>query len=119
MSRRCSRPGRWPAANRFLRGTLTHALLQHLPTLPQAGWTAAAQGFIATRGGALSARAREAIVEETLAILTAPEFAPLFGPNARAEVPIVALLANPKRKGPPLEAQRPDRSPDRRSAIGS
>ena len=28
--------------HRFLRGTLTHALLQHLPTLPASGWPKAA-----------------------------------------------------------------------------
>ena len=27
---------RWPTTRRFLRGTLTHALLEHLPALPQA-----------------------------------------------------------------------------------
>jgi ATP-dependent helicase/nuclease subunit A len=89
--------------NRFLRGTLTHALLQHLPELPAASWPQAAQKFIDQRGGALSDRARKDIVKETLAILRAREFAPLFGPQSRAEVPIVALLPNPKPKGVPLK----------------
>jgi ATP-dependent helicase/nuclease subunit A len=35
--------------------------------------------------------------------LQSAEFAPLFGPKSRAEVPIVALIPNPKRKGPPLK----------------
>ena len=48
-------------------------------------------------------RRAQGIVRETLAILTAPEFAPLFGPQSRAEVPVVALLPNPKRKGAPLK----------------
>jgi ATP-dependent helicase/nuclease subunit A len=89
--------------NRFLRGTLTHALLQHLPTLPAAGWDKAASGFLDLRGGALSPDARRDIVAETLAILHASEFAPLFGPQSRAEVPIVALIPNSRRKGPPLK----------------
>ena len=42
-------------------------------------------------------------MRETLAILTAPEFAPLFGPQSRAEVPVVALLPNPNAKGAPLK----------------
>jgi len=88
---------------RFLRGTLTHALLQYLPALPQQSWNRAAKGFIDRRGAALSPAARQGIVRETLAILTAPEFAPLFGPQSRAEVPVVALLPNPKRKGAPLK----------------
>jgi len=91
------------ADNRFLRGTLTHALLQHLPTLPPSGWEKAAEGFLAARGGALTPKARRSIAKETLAILTAPEFAPLFGPQSRAEVPIVALIPNPKGKGVPLK----------------
>lgn len=89
--------------NRFIRGTLTHALLQYLPTLPQAGWEKAATGFLAARGEALSAKVRGSIAKESLAILTAPEFAPLFGPKSRAEVPIVAVLPNPTGKGPPLK----------------
>ncbi len=87
---------------RFLRGTLTHALLQYLPGLPQQGWNRAANSFIERRGAALSPNARQGIVRETLAILTAPELAPLFGPQSRAEVPVVAVLPNPKPKGAPL-----------------
>jgi ATP-dependent helicase/nuclease subunit A len=86
------------AQDRFVRGTLTHALLQHLPTLPAVGWAKAADGFIAERGSGLSPPARASIAKETLAILTAPQFAPLFGPLSRAEVPIVARLANPNPK---------------------
>jgi len=88
---------------RFLRGTLTHALLQHLPTLPAAGWRAAAEGFVKRRGSMLSARVRAGIVKETLAILTDPAFAALFGPQSRAEVPIVARLPNPKPQGADLK----------------
>jgi ATP-dependent helicase/nuclease subunit A len=96
-------PGAAMSEGRFLRGTLTHALLQYLPTLPAAGWAAAAKGFLEQRGGALEARARTAIVNETLAILTDPAFAPLFGPGSRAEVPIVARLPNPKPQGTALK----------------
>ncbi len=89
--------------HRFLRGTLTHALLQHLPTLPASGWPKAATGYLEARGSALPPAARKRVAAETLAILQSPEFAPLFGPQSRAEVPIVALIPNPKRKGPPLK----------------
>ena len=34
-SRRSCRRPRWPRTGRFLRGTLTHALLEHLPGLPR------------------------------------------------------------------------------------
>ena len=77
---------------RFLRGTLTHALLQYLPSLPPDAWPAAAEAFLASRGDALPPRTRDGIVKETLAILLHPQFGELFGPNSKAEVPIVAML---------------------------
>ncbi len=89
--------------SRFLRGNLTHALLQHLPTLPAARWPAAAKGFVERRGAALSSGVRAGIVKETLAILNDPAFAALFGPESRAEVPIVARLPNPKPQGAALK----------------
>jgi ATP-dependent helicase/nuclease subunit A len=89
--------------DRILRGTLTHALLEHLPSLPKADWNNAAIQFIEMRGTDLSPRVRVNIVEESLAILNAPDFAALFGPRSRAEVPIVAHIANPKSKGSPFK----------------
>ena len=96
-------PGAAMSEGRFLRGTLTHALLQYLPALPPAGWKTAAKGFLDQRGAELSTRARSEIVKETLAILTDPAFAPLFGPGSRAEVPIVARLPNPRPQGTALK----------------
>jgi ATP-dependent helicase/nuclease subunit A len=84
--------------NKFLRGTLTHALLEHLPTLPSASWQSAAIRFIAQRGAGLSASTRASIVNESLAVLTDPTFAAVFGPGSRAEVPLVAEIANPAPK---------------------
>ena len=96
-------PGAAMRDNRFLRGNLTHALLQHLPTLPAANWPATAKGFVEARGAPLSAHARASIVKETLAILTDPAFAALFSAESRAEVPIVARLPNPKPQGAALK----------------
>jgi len=87
---------------RFLRGTLTHALLEHLPALPTERWQAAAEAFIAGRGAQLPAGVRKGIVAETLAVLREPAFAALFGPNARAEVAIVAEIPHPQGRGPAL-----------------
>ena len=67
-----------------------------------AGWDKPAAGFLA-RGAAALAKVHGRIAKETLAILRAPEFAPLFGPQSRAEVPIVALIPNPKARAPPLK----------------
>ncbi|HXE00554.1 MAG TPA: double-strand break repair helicase AddA [Hyphomicrobium sp.] len=89
--------------NRFLRGTLTHALLQHLPAVPEAQRETIAKAFIDKRGQVLNAKTRAGIVRETLAILTEPGFAALFGPNSVAEVPIAAVIPRPRGKGPGLD----------------
>ncbi len=86
----------------FLRGTLTHALLEHLPGLPRETWTSAASAFIALRGQGVSKRVQEGIVREVLAILHEPEFGALFGPDSRAEVPIAAEIPDPKGLRPTL-----------------
>ena len=84
---------------RFLRGTLTHALLQHLPGLDGASWDSAASHFVRMRGATLSQRVRDSIVSETLALLRHPAFAALFGPSSQAEVPIVAEIEVTGGKG--------------------
>ena len=88
--------------NRFLRGTITHALLQYLPEIADDKRSAAAAAFVARRGKALSARAQKSIVTETLSILTSGDFAALFSTNSRAEVPISAILPRPNGSGPAL-----------------
>jgi ATP-dependent helicase/nuclease subunit A len=84
---------------RFLRGSLTHLLLQHLPALPQSEWAAAAAALLAVRGAALAPEVRAGIASETLAVLVHPDSAPLFGPESRAEVPIVAAIPHPSEIG--------------------
>jgi ATP-dependent helicase/nuclease subunit A len=81
-----------PEDVRFLRGTLTHLLLQHLPGLPEPEWPAAAKALLVARGDQLAIEVRDSIAAETLAVLTHRGFAPLFGPESRAEVPIVAAI---------------------------
>lgn len=88
--------------NRFLRGTLTHALLEHLPAFPVKSWPKTAKAFIAGRGAGLSSRTQSSIVSEALAILADPVFAALFGPGSVAEVPIVAEIPRPRGEGPAL-----------------
>ncbi len=88
--------------SRFLRGTATHALLEHLPTLPAERWEKAADNFLASRAAQLPAKMRKAIAAETLTVLRDPAFAPLFGPDSRAEVAIVAEVEHPDGTGPAL-----------------
>jgi ATP-dependent helicase/nuclease subunit A len=87
---------------RFLRGTLTHALLEHLPALPKERWAAAAEAFVAGRAAQLPAAVRKGIVAETLTVLREPAFSALFSPDARAEVTIVAEIPHPQGRGPAL-----------------
>jgi ATP-dependent helicase/nuclease subunit A len=84
---------------RFLRGTLTHALLEHLPRLPQASWQAAAEAFLAGRASQLPAETRKDIAAETLAVLQDAALSELFGPQSRAEVAIAAEVPHPTRRG--------------------
>jgi ATP-dependent helicase/nuclease subunit A len=95
-------PATLVAGNRFLRGTITHALLQYLPEIADGERKAAATAFVGRRGAALTAKARISIVRETLAILNTGEFSQLFSTNSRAEVPLSALLPRPAGKGPAL-----------------
>jgi ATP-dependent helicase/nuclease subunit A len=90
--------GRVPAARSPLlampggsrdRGTLIHALLQHLPDLPAPGRREAARAYAART---LPAEA-EAIADALIAILADPALAPLFGPGSRAEQALTGIVA--------------------------
>ncbi|WP_334145379.1 double-strand break repair helicase AddA [Hyphomicrobium sp.] len=88
--------------SRFLRGTLTHALLQHLPCLAPETWQRAADAFLAERARGIPANVRAGIAAETLALLANAAFAPVFGPESAAEVPLVAVIPRVAGSGPPL-----------------
>jgi ATP-dependent helicase/nuclease subunit A len=81
------------AGNRFLRGKLLHALMQHLPDQPRERRSAAARAWLERPGNGLVADEVASLTAETLAILDHPELAPLFGPDSRAEVPLTGLIA--------------------------
>ena len=78
----------------YQRGRLVHRLLQSLPELPRERRAAAAERFLALPVHGLAPEARAEILAETLAVLEEPEFAPIFGPGSRAEVPVVGLVGN-------------------------
>jgi ATP-dependent helicase/nuclease subunit A len=84
--------GRELDRRRFQRGTLIHRLLQTLPDVPATQAEAAARRFLAQRAHALDPEEQSQIATETLAVLRHPDFAPLFGPQSRAEVPVVGLI---------------------------
>ncbi|RVT89628.1 double-strand break repair helicase AddA [Rhodovarius crocodyli] len=81
-----------PAARRFLRGRLIHALLQHLPLLPLAERDRAAERFLARPGHAISAEEQAAIAAETRTLLHDARFAAAFGPESLAEAPIAGRI---------------------------
>ena len=77
---------------RFRRGLLLHRLFETLPDLSPEVRPAAARRFLARPGHGLDAATCEAMAAEALAVLDHPEFAPLFGPGSRAEVPVVGSV---------------------------
>ncbi|MEO1190705.1 MAG: double-strand break repair helicase AddA [Pseudomonadota bacterium] len=81
------------------RGRLVHRLLQLLPELPAQGRAAAAARFLAQPAWGLSTALQTEIAEETLAVLSAPDAAPLFQPGSRAEVPIAGLVGKTRIAG--------------------
>jgi ATP-dependent helicase/nuclease subunit A len=80
------------ATDRFRRGRLIHALLQHLPDLPAERWAAAARAWLDRPGHALPAGEAEKLARDTLAVLAHPALVPLFGPASRAEVPLTGVV---------------------------
>lgn len=92
----------------IFRGHLAHVLLQMLPDVPKAKRATLADAFLAQRaagadGGdndaparGLSLAARTALRDEVLRVLDDPELVDLFGPDALAEVPLVAELPDPE-----------------------
>ena len=66
--------------------------MEVLPGLPPSRRIAAARAFLARPTHALAPDEQARILEETLQVLDHPEWSALFGPDSRAEVPIVGLL---------------------------
>ncbi len=78
--------------DRFKRGLLVHRLLQSLPELAESERAAAARRFLALPLHGLNEDAQAEICAETLAVLSDPSLADLWGPDAQAEVPVVGLI---------------------------
>jgi ATP-dependent helicase/nuclease subunit A len=89
-----------PAAAAARRGTLVHRLLQALPSLEAASRLSAARDYLARHGPDLGGSERDELIAKVLAVLDHPDFAALFAPGSRAEVPIVGRL--PRERGAPV-----------------
>jgi ATP-dependent helicase/nuclease subunit A len=81
---------------RFLRGNVTHKLLEFLPEYAKEKHNAIAQNYINKNAGDLSQQVRDNIVKEVCAILSHPEYGDFFMAGSMAEVPITALMPDNK-----------------------
>jgi len=79
------------------RGRLMHRLIQSLPDLPMDAREDAAHEYLRRNGDLFSPEEREALAGQALAILNDSQFAALFAPGSRAEVPIVGTLLRDDR----------------------
>jgi ATP-dependent helicase/nuclease subunit A len=75
------------------RGNLLHRLLQFLPDQPPAERGEAARRFLTIAARELASTDRDALAAEALAVLEHPDLAALFGAESRAELDILARLA--------------------------
>jgi ATP-dependent helicase/nuclease subunit A len=76
---------------RYQRGLLIHSLLQTLPDIARGDRKAAAQHFLQNRPELDEAQRLE-IINAVFDILDTPDFAELFGPDSRAELPITGQV---------------------------
>lgn len=77
---------------RFRRGQLMHRLLQLLPDMLPERRRGAAGAFLARPVHGLEAGQAERYLEEVMSVLENPSWKDLFGPDSRAEVPIVGQV---------------------------
>ena len=80
---------------RYQRGRVIHHLLEMLPQLPRDARLAAADAYVARRSSAVPPTERAPLARDVTAMLDVPDFATIFGPKSRAEVPVVATRRGP------------------------
>ena len=76
-----------------------------MPELPAAEREIAARRFLAAPTHSLAIDAQDEIRRATLAVLDHPDFAALFGPGSRAEVPVAGLITISTGKSHAISAQ--------------
>ena len=74
---------------RYRRGLIIHKLLQFLPDVLVDDKLPVIREFLRQNAPEFTEKQREKIVQEVYALITAPEFAPLFCSSSKAEVPIM------------------------------
>jgi ATP-dependent helicase/nuclease subunit A len=81
------------AADARRRGVLVHRLMQSLPDVPGEARAAAARRFLSAARPPLPEAEVAAVLAQVFGVLDRPDFAALFAPGTRAEVPIVGRIA--------------------------
>ena len=76
----------------FRRGNLIHFLLQTLPEIEPGRREQDARRYLARPAHGLDPGQQADYAAEALKVLAMPEFAALFGPDSRAEVPLVGCI---------------------------
>jgi ATP-dependent helicase/nuclease subunit A len=79
------------------RGRLVHRLMQALPDIPAERRQDAAERYLANAAADCLPAERAAMARQVLAILDDENFAEIFAPGSRAEVPIVGRVARAGR----------------------
>ncbi|MGA2892680.1 MAG: double-strand break repair helicase AddA [Xanthobacteraceae bacterium] len=74
------------------RGRIVHRLLQALPDIPQPSRAGAVERCLAGAAKDFSLTEQNAIAEQIYAVLESKDFAALFAPGSRPEVPIVGRI---------------------------
>ena len=74
------------------RGLLLHSLFERLPNVVPEKRRDAALSWLDKSAGIGDAGQRAALVDDALAIIEDPKFAPIFAPDSLAEAPIVAVV---------------------------
>ena len=82
----------------LLRGQLVHKLLQYLPDIARDERAARTARFLAREGRKLAPQERTQIAAQVVAVLEHAGLQALFGPSARAEVPLCGDLVLNGRK---------------------
>lgn len=75
------------------RGRQLHLLLEHLPSYPEASWTALAPGLLRMDEDGMLTPDTQALLSEATRVLTNPGLASLFGEDSLAEVDVSAHSA--------------------------
>lgn len=77
----------------LLRGSLTHALFQYLPSLDAPLRAPRARAFLEKKGKLLGGEVIEAVLKEVFSVLEHPDFIEVFNPRALVEAPLIGTLS--------------------------